>query len=341
MTAKPLQSDHLEIDFNDKFKGTQCKLIYSNCEFIAKCLRDTFNRWHNEFPKEKVKIMNRLREKIEEQMKENPTKAYIENLNAQLEDINKMDIPQLCLLLDLAYEQTKINTNKFENWSKIRKIRNTYTHLKYLFSNDDMSYLVGFMKNSLYENYYEEERESYYLQEMYKKIGKKKLDGIKAHKLFNKIRIFFTFEEKTTQIPGVYTFMHRICFHEFYGNDQVLKNENYFLSNIFMYYIQTALALKGVDYEYRAVNLLKGEQYSDEFKKVNPNSFVPTLVVNENNKQESIVESMAILEYLEEKYPQPSLLPEDALNRAKVRSICESIVSGIQPLQNLVILKKV
>ncbi|RWS05917.1 maleylacetoacetate isomerase 2-like protein [Dinothrombium tinctorium] len=103
----------------------------------------------------------------------------------------------------------------------------------------------------------------------------------------------------------------------------------------------TALALKGVDYEYRAVNLLKGEQYSDEFKKVNPNSFVPTLVVNENNKQESIVESMAILEYLEEKYPQPNLLPKDALNRAKVRSICESIVSGIQPLQNLVILKKV
>ncbi|RWS30865.1 putative maleylacetoacetate isomerase 2-like protein [Leptotrombidium deliense] len=100
---------------------------------------------------------------------------------------------------------------------------------------------------------------------------------------------------------------------------------------------------KGISYEYRAVNLIKngGEQHSQEFKRINPFSQVPALIIENNGKSETIVQSMAILEYLEEKYPKAALLPVDAVDRAKVRSLCECIASGIQPLQNLGVLNKI
>uniref|UniRef100_A0A2R5LGG8 maleylacetoacetate isomerase n=1 Tax=Ornithodoros turicata TaxID=34597 RepID=A0A2R5LGG8_9ACAR len=92
------------------------------------------------------------------------------------------------------------------------------------------------------------------------------------------------------------------------------------------------LALKNVDYEYRAVNLRAeggGEQHSDDFKRINPMSQVPVLVVD----GQAISQSVAIMEYLNEKYPEPKLLPDDLFLRAKTREIVEIIVSGVQPLQ--------
>ncbi|XP_047481167.1 probable maleylacetoacetate isomerase 2 isoform X2 [Penaeus chinensis] len=101
--------------------------------------------------------------------------------------------------------------------------------------------------------------------------------------------------------------------------------------------VRIALAHKGVDYEYRAINLLKQEQVSDEYKKLNPLGQVPALIVNEN----TLTQSISILEYLEEAYPQKPLLPKDLFKRAKVREVCEIIGSGIQPLQNLSVLQKI
>lgn len=77
----------------------------------------------------------------------------------------------------------------------------------------------------------------------------------------------------------------------------------------------------------------KQTKAGDELKKINPMGFVPILQIDGKN----FIESMAIMEYLEETRPEKSLMPKDALQRAKVREICSIIVSGIQPLQNIVI----
>ncbi|KAK3158225.1 hypothetical protein QOZ80_2AG0134430 [Eleusine coracana subsp. coracana] len=96
-----------------------------------------------------------------------------------------------------------------------------------------------------------------------------------------------------------------------------------------------ALNLKGVDYEYRAVNLLKGEQSDPEFVKVNPMKFVPALVDSDG----VIGDSYAIALYLEDKYPDPPLLPRDLKRKALNHQIANIVASGIQPLQNLTVLR--
>ncbi|XP_045584398.1 probable maleylacetoacetate isomerase 2 isoform X2 [Procambarus clarkii] len=101
--------------------------------------------------------------------------------------------------------------------------------------------------------------------------------------------------------------------------------------------VRIALAYKGVEYEYRPVHLLKKEQVSDDYMKLNPMGQVPALVIGSR----TLTQSMSILEYLEEAYPQKPLLPKDLFLRAKVREVCEVIASGIQPLQNLSVLQKV
>nr|XP_037289327.1 maleylacetoacetate isomerase-like isoform X1 [Rhipicephalus microplus] len=110
---------------------------------------------------------------------------------------------------------------------------------------------------------------------------------------------------------------------------------SYFRSSC-AYRVRIALAWKNVDYEYKAVNLIKdgGEQHSAEYMKVNPMEQVPALVHN----GETFTQSLAIIEYLEEKFPEPRLLPRDPAQRAKVRAIAEIIASGIQPQQNLNVL---
>jgi len=94
--------------------------------------------------------------------------------------------------------------------------------------------------------------------------------------------------------------------------------------------VRTALSYKGIDYELRTIDIDKGEQHNAEYSKLNPNGFVPTFL----HQGDVLCESMAILEYLEETFPKPQLLPSNsAANRALVRSLCMNIISGIQPLQ--------
>ena len=75
--------------------------------------------------------------------------------------------------------------------------------------------------------------------------------------------------------------------------------------------MRTALAFKGIAYEYRAVHLVKGEQMSEEYVKQNPMKEVPTLVIDGNVLNQSV----AILEYLEETRPEPPLLPRQVKSR--------------------------
>ncbi|KAJ3675345.1 hypothetical protein LUZ60_004387 [Juncus effusus] len=97
--------------------------------------------------------------------------------------------------------------------------------------------------------------------------------------------------------------------------------------------IRIVLNLKGLDYEYKAVNLLKGEQADPEFEKINPMKFVPALI----DGDALIADSLAIAFYLEEKYPQNPLLPQDPKMKALNIQIASIVGSGIQPLQNLVV----
>ncbi|PRD23842.1 UNVERIFIED_CONTAM: Gstz1 [Trichonephila clavipes] len=104
---------------------------------------------------------------------------------------------------------------------------------------------------------------------------------------------------------------------------------SYFLSSC-SWRVRIALAHKGIEYDYKAVDLEKNEQLNEDFLKVNPHGQVPALVVKEN----VLINSTAILEFLEETVPNPPLLPKDPVQSAVVRSIVDAIASGIQPLQN-------
>lgn len=106
--------------------------------------------------------------------------------------------------------------------------------------------------------------------------------------------------------------------------------------------VRWALMLKGVDFEAVAVNLLRGEQQAADYVAKNPQGLVPLLTVPTGaGGVVQLSESMAILEYLEEAYPQPALLPVDALGRARVRQLAQVIVADTQPLQNLSVLRHI
>jgi maleylpyruvate isomerase len=101
--------------------------------------------------------------------------------------------------------------------------------------------------------------------------------------------------------------------------------------------VRIMLGLKGIPYEYRPVNLLKdgGEQNRPDYEALNPMRQVPLLETAEEDGQViRIAQSLAIAEYLEERFPEPRLLPGDRIARARVRQIAETINSGIQPLAN-------
>lgn len=120
------------------------------------------------------------------------------------------------------------------------------------------------------------------------------------------------------------------------ASEEKIKLYSYWRSSC-SWRVRIALAYKGIPYEYKAIDLVQGEQFSEDFKKLNSFCSVPVLVDNGL----VISESAAILEYLEEKYPGPSLFPADIKKKARVRQVVNHIVSGIQPLQNLAVLKRV
>ncbi|KAJ1723422.1 hypothetical protein LPJ53_002232 [Coemansia erecta] len=98
--------------------------------------------------------------------------------------------------------------------------------------------------------------------------------------------------------------------------------------------VRIALSYKNIEYESRAVNLQKGEHTSDDYTELNPGKLLPYLVIDGNGLSQSI----AILEYLEEVYPDKPLLPKDPGQRAQVRTIVNAISCDIQPLQNMRVL---
>ena len=118
-----------------------------------------------------------------------------------------------------------------------------------------------------------------------------------------------------------------------------LKLYSYWRSST-SYKVRIAMNLKGLEYDVIPVHLVKdgGQQNSDEYKSINPMGAVPTLLVDDKH---SIAQSNAILEYLEEKYPAPALLPEGLLERAYVRQVMNIVSCDIHPLNNLRVLQHI
>lgn len=101
------------------------------------------------------------------------------------------------------------------------------------------------------------------------------------------------------------------------------------------YRTRIAMNLKGVDYDYIAVNLAQDEQLKNEFLALNPQGLVPVLQADDL----LLFQSPAILEWLEEAYPENSLLPKDAAGRMQVRALSAMIGCDIHPLNNRRILQ--
>lgn len=116
----------------------------------------------------------------------------------------------------------------------------------------------------------------------------------------------------------------------------MLQLYSYFRSSA-AYRVRIALHLKGLPFEYIPVHLLKdgGQQNSPEYQRINPAKLVPALV----DEGHAISQSLAIMEYLDETQPAPALLPRDALGRARVRALAQSIACEIHPLNNLRVLQ--
>ena len=102
------------------------------------------------------------------------------------------------------------------------------------------------------------------------------------------------------------------------------------------YRVRIALNLKGLSYEQAPIHLRKGggEQFSAVYKALNPQALVPTL--EDNGKV--LTQSLAIIEYLEEKHPKPALLPGDPTEKAIVRGMALIIACEVHPIQNLRVL---
>lgn len=101
------------------------------------------------------------------------------------------------------------------------------------------------------------------------------------------------------------------------------------------YRVRIALALKGLDYDHKGIDLRAGAQSGVGFKLLNPQGFVPYLIDGEVG----LNQSLAIIEYLDETYPEPRLLPDDPVARARVRAAALAIACDIHPLNNLRVLK--
>lgn len=115
-----------------------------------------------------------------------------------------------------------------------------------------------------------------------------------------------------------------------------MKLYTYFRSSA-AYRVRIALNLKNVAHEMADVHLTKdaGRHRQEAYRAINPQMRVPTLVLSGGDV---LIQSLAIIEYLDEIYPEPALLPADAVERAKVRAIAQIVACDIHPINNLVVL---
>ncbi|MGC2075625.1 MAG: maleylacetoacetate isomerase [Xanthobacteraceae bacterium] len=116
-----------------------------------------------------------------------------------------------------------------------------------------------------------------------------------------------------------------------------MKLYSYFRSSA-AYRVRIALSLKGIAYETQSVHLVKdgGHNKRPEFRAINPQMRVPVLVTTAGDV---LIQSLAIIEYLDETHPQPPFLPKDPLDRARVRAFAELIACDIHPLNNTSLLR--
>jgi maleylacetoacetate isomerase len=109
---------------------------------------------------------------------------------------------------------------------------------------------------------------------------------------------------------------------------------DYFRSSA-SYRVRIALALKGLDCELLPVHLLRNEQLKDSFKSMSAAGLVPVL----KDGDALLTQSLAIIEYLDEVHPEPSLLPGNALARARIRALALNVACEIHPINNLRVLR--
>jgi maleylpyruvate isomerase len=104
------------------------------------------------------------------------------------------------------------------------------------------------------------------------------------------------------------------------------------------YRVRIALGMKGMAFEQTSYMLRRGDQRQPAYLDMNPQGLVPTLELDDGTR---LTQSVAILEWLEETHPQPSMLPSDPLQRARVRAFALAIACDIHPVQNLGVLNAV
>ncbi|MEM8798743.1 MAG: maleylacetoacetate isomerase [Pseudomonadota bacterium] len=101
------------------------------------------------------------------------------------------------------------------------------------------------------------------------------------------------------------------------------------------YRVRIVLNLKRLPYDQRSVDLKEGAQKADAYKATNVQGFVPTLIDGETK----LTQSLAIIHYLEDRYPAPPLLPDEPRRRAEIRAMAQVVACDIHPLNNLRVLK--
>jgi maleylacetoacetate isomerase len=113
-----------------------------------------------------------------------------------------------------------------------------------------------------------------------------------------------------------------------------MKHYGYFRSSA-AFRLRIALNLKGINAEHVLVDFSKGEQGGVGYRDVNPQGRVPALALDDGTV---LIQSLAIIEYLDETHPNPPLVPRDSKGRARVRGLAQLIACDIHPLNNISIL---
>jgi len=113
-----------------------------------------------------------------------------------------------------------------------------------------------------------------------------------------------------------------------------MKLYGYFRSSA-AFRVRIALNLKRLGYETAPIHLLKNEQAAPAYREVNPQGLVPAL----DDSGSVLIQSLAIIEYLDETYPDPPLLPASAVDRARVRALADIVACDIHPIDNLRVLR--